>query len=187
MPLTVQEALPRILRHCSSSQPDSPGPPGNMSRSPTGWSCWKLGPCCRQCIWPLPHWVSKAARLAAETLTTLTASPELIITPKPAWANFCCQPRITYMLLALANLRFPSAPGESVRLAEQAIAQAASAGATIICFLECYVPGYRAPGKPVSPPDPAFLEQAWSAIAAAAGKESIGVVLGTERVVDGKL
>jgi len=49
------------------------------------------------------------------------------------------------------------------------------------------VPGYRAPGKPMPPPDPAFLECAWSRVAAAAAKAKVAVVLGTERVVDGKL
>jgi predicted amidohydrolase len=39
----------------------------------------------------------------------------------------------------------------------------------------------------VPPPDPVFLEHAWSAIAAAAAKGRIGVVLGTERIVDGAL
>ena len=37
------------------------------------------------------------------------------------------------------------------------------------------------------PPDPAFLEHAWSAIAAAAAKATLAVVLGTERLVDGAL
>ena len=37
------------------------------------------------------------------------------------------------------------------------------------------------------PPDPAFLERAWSAIAAAAAKANLTVVLGTERVVDTRL
>ncbi|HYV37620.1 MAG TPA: carbon-nitrogen hydrolase family protein, partial [Gemmataceae bacterium] len=54
----------------------------------------------------------------------------------------------------------------------------------IICFPECYVPGYRI-GKPVAPPDAKFLERAWSVIAAAAAKASITVILGTERFVDG--
>jgi len=89
--------------------------------------------------------------------------------------------------IALANLRFPSTPGESVALAEQAIAQASIEGAGIICFPECFVPGYRAPGKKIPPPDPAFLERAWSAIAAAAAHANIAVILGTERVADGKL
>jgi predicted amidohydrolase len=89
--------------------------------------------------------------------------------------------------IALANIRFPATPDESVSLAEQAIAQASAERAGIICFPECYVPGYRAKGKPVSPPDSAFLERAWSAIAAAAAKANIAVVLGTERVVDGAL
>ena len=86
--------------------------------------------------------------------------------------------------IALANLRFPARPEESVALAEQAIGQASTERAEIVCFPECYVPGYRAQGKPVPPPDAAFLQRAWSAIAAAAGKANIAVVLGTERLVD---
>jgi predicted amidohydrolase len=89
--------------------------------------------------------------------------------------------------IALANLRFPATPQESVVLAEQAVAQAAKERAGIVCFPECFIPGYRAPGKAVPPPDAAFLERAWSAVAAAAAKASIAVVLGTERVVDGAL
>lgn len=89
--------------------------------------------------------------------------------------------------IALANLRFPSAPAQSVTLAQQAVAQAGSDGAELICFPECYVPGYRGPGKQVPPPDRVFLERAWSAIAAAARKARTGVILGTERIVDGAL
>jgi predicted amidohydrolase len=89
--------------------------------------------------------------------------------------------------IALANLRFPPAPEESVGLAEDAIAQAASEGAEIACFPECFVPGYRAKNKAVPPPDMAFLERAWSAVASAAAKANMAVILGTERVVDGAL
>jgi predicted amidohydrolase len=88
--------------------------------------------------------------------------------------------------IALANIRFPATPEESVTLAEQAIAQASIEGAGLICFPECFIPGYRV-GKAVPPPDPVFLERAWSAIAAAAAKANLAVVLGTERVVDGAL
>jgi predicted amidohydrolase len=84
--------------------------------------------------------------------------------------------------IALANLRFPATPEESVALAEQAVARAASEGARIVCFPECFVPGYRAPEKRVPPPSAAFLEGAWSRVAAAARAACIGVVLGTERV-----
>jgi predicted amidohydrolase len=87
--------------------------------------------------------------------------------------------------IALANLRLPPTPEDSVALAEQAIAEASGERADLVCFPECYVPGYRRPGKPVPPPDAAFLERAWSAIAAAAGKHNIAVVLGTERFVSG--
>src|ERR1700723_988964 len=89
--------------------------------------------------------------------------------------------------IALANIRFPATPEESVTLAEQAIAQAAIERAGLICFPECFIPGYRRLGKPAPPPDPAFLERAWSAIAAAATKATVAVVLGAERVVDDAL
>lgn len=89
--------------------------------------------------------------------------------------------------IALANIRFPSSPSESVTLAEQAIAAASHERAGLICFPECFVPGYRGLGKEVPPPDPSFLERAWAAVAAAATKARLAVILGTERVVDGAL
>ena len=89
--------------------------------------------------------------------------------------------------IALANIRFPATPEESVALAEQAIAEASTRSAGIICFPECFVPGYRGPGKQVPPPDPAFLDRAWSAVAVAAAKANVAVVLGTERLAGGAL
>jgi predicted amidohydrolase len=89
--------------------------------------------------------------------------------------------------IALANLRYPASPEESIALAEQAIAQAGRERAGLVCFPECFIPGYRGMGKSVPPPDPAFLDRAWSAVTAAAAKAGVGVVLGTERVVDGGL
>ena len=88
--------------------------------------------------------------------------------------------------IALANLRFPATPEESVTLAADAIAQASEQRASIICFPECFVPGYRV-GKAVPPPDARFLERAWSAIAVAARKANLTVILGTERVVENGL
>lgn len=89
--------------------------------------------------------------------------------------------------IALANLRFPATPEDSVILAENALAQGATQRAVIVCFPECFVPGYRGLGKRVPPPDPAFLERAWSTIAAAAAKYNITVILGTERIADSGL
>jgi len=89
--------------------------------------------------------------------------------------------------IALANLRIPTCAEESVRLAERAIAEAGAERAKILCFPETFVPGYRGLGMRVSAPDAPFLEQAWSKIAAAAAKASVGVILGTERIVDGAL
>ena len=87
--------------------------------------------------------------------------------------------------IALANIPFPSSRDESVALAVSAIEDASLARAKIICFPECFVPGYRCLGKAVTPPDADFLERAWSTIAQAAARASIAVILGTERVVDG--
>jgi predicted amidohydrolase len=85
--------------------------------------------------------------------------------------------------IALANIQFPTTPEESVRLAKLAIADAGIARADIICFPECFVPGYRLTGKPIPPADQVFLERAWKDIAAAAARANVAVVLGTERVV----
>jgi len=89
--------------------------------------------------------------------------------------------------IALANFQFPPTPEESVALVEQAIAQASIERAGLICFPECYVPGYRLMGRRVPPPDAAFLERAWSRIASAAAKADIAVILGTERVAEAGL
>lgn len=94
-------------------------------------------------------------------------------------------PHMSTVRIALANLVFPRSREESVTRAEAAIARAASEQAAVICFPECFVPGYRAPGKKVAAPDPAFLERAWSTLAAAARKSAVTAVVGTERIVDG--
>lgn len=86
--------------------------------------------------------------------------------------------------IALANICFPETPDRSVTLAEDAIAQAGRERARIICFPECFVPGYRGMGKQVPPPDAAFLEHAWSSIAAAAAAANVAVILATERIVE---
>ncbi|MBO0719720.1 MAG: carbon-nitrogen hydrolase family protein, partial [Blastocatellia bacterium] len=62
--------------------------------------------------------------------------------------------------IALANIRFPATADESIALVNESITQAAAAGAEIICFPECFVPGYRGGSKPVSSTDQEFLERA---------------------------
>ena len=89
--------------------------------------------------------------------------------------------------IALANIPFPPTPDESVAQAARAITVASNERADIICFPECFVPGYRSTSARMPAPDPAFLEQAWSTIAAAAARAGVVVVLGTERLVDDRL
>ena len=47
--------------------------------------------------------------------------------------------------IALANIRFPDSPQDSVERATLAIEQAGREEVKILCFPECYLPGYRAP------------------------------------------
>ena len=89
--------------------------------------------------------------------------------------------------IALANIRYPATPDESIALAVHAIEQAEAKGAQVVCFPECYVPGYRGLGWKPPAPDAIFLERAWSAVAAAAARAHIAVVLGTERLVGSSL
>lgn len=83
--------------------------------------------------------------------------------------------------IALANLRYPADAAESVDLAADAIQQAGRAGALVICFPECFVPGYRTASRPRPAADPAFLDPAWSTIADTAAGCGVGVIRGTER------
>ncbi len=89
--------------------------------------------------------------------------------------------------IALANIRFPGTPEESITLARQAIDQVASKGARVLCFPEGFTPGYRGMGRSAPPPSAEFLERAWSAIAESAAAAGLTVILGTERLLDGAL
>lgn len=89
--------------------------------------------------------------------------------------------------IALANIRLPENPEDSIALATRAIAEAGRERAAIVCFPECFVPGYRGMGNVVPPPDAEFLGRAWSAVAESAARAGIAVVLGTERLVNGGL
>ena len=94
---------------------------------------------------------------------------------------------MTTLRLALANLAYPESPAAAVTRAEAAIAEAAASGASIVCFPECYIPGYRTAGRLVPAPDPVFLEQAWASVARAAAASRVAVVMGTERLVEGRI
>src|SRR5690348_2917786 len=89
--------------------------------------------------------------------------------------------------VALGQLGYPASPDDAVARVAAAIAQAAREGARLVCFPECYVPGYRGEGFAPPPPDAAFLERAWTTVAAAARQHGVAVILGTERPVDGGL
>jgi predicted amidohydrolase len=89
--------------------------------------------------------------------------------------------------IALANLRYPHTPEDSITRVERAIAKAGAQRVDLLCFPECYVPGYRGLGHAPPVPDAHFLERAWTAIAAAAARAGVAAILGTERIVDGRV
>ena len=89
--------------------------------------------------------------------------------------------------IALANLPYPTSPDDAVTRVQEAVGHAGATGAGVVCFPECYVPGYRAQGWNVPSIDAGFLERAWSAVAEAAKAAHIAVVLGTERSEGGVL
>jgi predicted amidohydrolase len=94
---------------------------------------------------------------------------------------------MTTVRIALANLRYPHSPDSAVSASIKAIADAGIAGAALVCFPECYLPGYRGLGYVPPAPDPIFLENAWQQVASAAARAKVAVILGTERIIDGAL
>ena len=56
--------------------------------------------------------------------------------------------------------------------------------AALICFPECFVPGYRWPQTEALAPDAAFLDRALAAVGDAARAARVAVILGTERITD---
>ena len=81
----------------------------------------------------------------------------------------------------------PANAEDSVELARTAIAEAGGLGADIVCFPECFVPGYRTPRRKLRPPDADFLDRAWADVAAAAADANVAVILGTERIANRQL
>jgi predicted amidohydrolase len=91
---------------------------------------------------------------------------------------------MTNFRVTLANLRIPATPDESVIAASNAIIEAGRRASQIICFPECFVPGYRWPGISSPAPNAVFLQRAWDTIARSARTAGISVVLGTERITN---
>lgn len=85
--------------------------------------------------------------------------------------------------IALANLAPGPTREDALRRALDAIREAAEEGAQVVCFPECYLPGYRI-GSEAEPVDLNWLDKAWALVDQAAGTHRIAVVLGTERQVD---
>lgn len=91
---------------------------------------------------------------------------------------------MTSVRIALANQRAATTPEESVELAVAAIREAGAQQARVLCFPECFVPGYRWPDTTLPAPDPVFLAHARAAVADAAKEAAVTVKLGTERCTD---
>ena len=90
---------------------------------------------------------------------------------------------ISNVRIALANIRVPTTPDDSVRLATSAVADAGRLGAAVICFPECFIPGYRWPARRHAARS-RFPSARGAAVADAARLARVVVILGTERVTD---
>ncbi len=94
---------------------------------------------------------------------------------------------ITTVRVGLAQFPMPASIAEALEAAEVAIREAASKEAQIVCFPECFVPGYRMPESTIAPPDSTALAAAWTAVSRLAALHQIVVILGTERASDSGL
>jgi predicted amidohydrolase len=83
--------------------------------------------------------------------------------------------------IALANVRTPSTPDESIEIVIDAMKVASQGDAAIICFPECVIPGYPI-GTQRRECDQDWLDDAWSCVDKNAAELSLCVVLGTERL-----
>jgi predicted amidohydrolase len=83
--------------------------------------------------------------------------------------------------IALATLPFAADATDALSRCLDAIEHAARAGASLLCFPECYLPGYRDPDRRLPPPDARALEAAWATLAEATRRAGITAILGTER------
>jgi predicted amidohydrolase len=93
---------------------------------------------------------------------------------------------MSVLRVALGNVRFPTSRDESIQIVQEAMVEAARGGASIICFPECVVPGYRI-GNEAEAPHQMWLQNAWAAIDALAAELNIWVILGTERIAENGL
>lgn len=84
--------------------------------------------------------------------------------------------------IALANVPVVSSREAALAHVLDAVAEAGARGVRVVCFPECYVPGYRWNGVPSPPPDASFLESAWARVANATRGAGLTTILGTERI-----
>lgn len=90
--------------------------------------------------------------------------------------------------IALANVCPATSRDEAVAKVLESVREASASDAAIVCFPECYVPGYRiaAPAASVPAPDESWLDAAWAKIDAQARESNIWIILGTERIEAGR-
>ncbi|WP_168563723.1 carbon-nitrogen hydrolase family protein [Crateriforma spongiae] len=89
--------------------------------------------------------------------------------------------------IALANVQPARHADHALEIVLETMVAAATGGASIVCFPECFLPGYRTEPS-VSRPSETWLDQAWAVVDDKAADLQIGVILGTERVAeDGRM
>ncbi|TWT70570.1 Carbon-nitrogen hydrolase [Crateriforma conspicua] len=95
-------------------------------------------------------------------------------------------PNMPSIRIALANVRPARDADHALEIVLETMVAAAKGGASIVCFPECFLPGYRTEPS-VRQPSETWLNQAWAVVDEKAADLSICVILGTERVAkDGR-
>jgi predicted amidohydrolase len=97
-------------------------------------------------------------------------------------SSFALRLERTQMRIALATLRFRPNPDDALRAVVDAMHEAASHKARIVCTAECYLPGLRGVGLDVAAPDADFLARAERTIRETAAATGVAAVVGVERV-----
>jgi predicted amidohydrolase len=82
--------------------------------------------------------------------------------------------------IALASPRVPATREEGLATVARFLGEGASRGATVVCFPETYLPGYRGLGFEPPPPDQAAQERALEAVADLARRHKVAVIIPME-------
>lgn len=81
------------------------------------------------------------------------------------------------MKIAIASPPFPKSVSDGLYWLDKLVKEASAQQAEIICFPECFIPGYRLTGYDVAKPTPETLQSALNTACKIAADNNIGIIL----------